>query len=75
MVVTPEYDMADMPDYEADAQYLRDQLWKVRARLAAADALAVGVDEFLEMLEDDELTPDSVLEPIRVLLREYREAT
>lgn len=38
----------------------------------AADALAVGVDELLEMLEDDELTPESMLGPIRALLHEYR---
>jgi len=45
-----DYDAADYPDYEADAQALRVALQKEHARLAAAESLAEACQSILDWL-------------------------
>jgi len=62
-----------MPKHTNDGLWtLSDLCSKQSRRITAADALATGIDELLEWLEDDEHTPESKLQPVRALLRDYQ---
>lgn len=82
MVVTPEYDCADYPDYEAQAAELRQTLNKLTTKLAAAEALQeLATNRMLllwwicDAIDNDGITDDQRFDKIRGMLEEHREWT